>query len=62
MGYIKAMTKCEDPLERMKILTSGVIGKTLPNLLKSGGKGPLNPILGETYSVKTNDGCEIYLE
>lgn len=47
----KLMTITPDPLDKLKHLVSGIIGNLCYNVLKSGGKGPVNPTLGETLVV-----------
>ena len=48
----KQMLAVADPLDRLQLLTSGIIGNLAYNVLRSGGKGPVNPILGETAVVR----------
>jgi len=47
----KLMVHTPDPLDRLKHLVSGIIGNLAYNVLISGGKGPVNPVLGETLVV-----------
>ena len=49
--YIKAGVNEKDPLERLKLITTGIIGNLSYNVYRSKGKGPINPTLGETFSV-----------
>lgn len=48
----KLMVVTKDPLDRLKILVTGIIGNLSYNIYNSGGKGPVNPTLGETLIVK----------
>ena len=48
----KQMMTVTDPLDRLQLLVSGIIGNLAYNVLRSGGKGPVNPILGETAVVR----------
>ncbi len=56
------MLKEKDAVEKLKLLTAGIIGNFSFNIFKSGGKGPVNPLLGETLSGSMEDGSNIYLE
>ena len=47
----KQMVSITDPLERLQHLVSGIIGNLAYSVLRSGGKGPINPFLGETSVV-----------
>ena len=40
-----------DDVERLKLIMSGLIGNLTYNCLRCAGLGPVNPTLGETYSV-----------
>jgi hypothetical protein len=60
--YLEAAAKIEDKQERMKIVASGIIANLSINICKMGGKGPLNPLLGETFQGKLSNGTEIYVE
>ena len=51
LRYFKAAGKQKDPLERLKLITTGVLGNLSYNVYRSKGKGPVNPVLGETFSV-----------
>ena len=51
LKYVKAATDEKDPLERLKLITAGIIGNLSHNIYRSKGKGPINPTLGETFSV-----------
>jgi hypothetical protein len=55
---------CEqtDPIERMKYVTTFLIAGLHTNPLICKLKGPLNPILGETYQAVKDDGTQIFLE
>lgn len=52
----------KDPIERMKYITTFLLSglHCVPVICKS--KAPLNPILGETFIAKKNDGTYIYVE
>ena len=47
----KQMLTVTDPLDRLQLLVSGIVGNLAYNVLRSGGKGPVNPFLGETVVV-----------
>ena len=47
----KLMVGISDPLDKLKHLVSGIIGNLSYNVYKSAGKGPVNPVLGETLVV-----------
>lgn len=47
----KIMLDVQDPIDRLQHLTSGVIGNLSYNVIKSAGRGPVNPVLGETLVV-----------
>ena len=49
--YLKACVNEKDPLERLKLITAGLIGNLSYNVYRSKGKGPVNPTLGETFTV-----------
>jgi hypothetical protein len=49
--YFKAAITEKDPLERIKLISAGLIGNLSYNVYRSKGKGPINPTLGETFSV-----------
>jgi hypothetical protein len=51
LKYFKAATDEKDPLERLKLITAGMIGSLSYNVYRSKGKGPINPTLGETFKV-----------
>ena len=50
------MVKEKDPIERMRLLLAGYIGNWTYNVYASKGRGPLNPLLGETYHSYMEDG------
>lgn len=52
----KLMIGTTDPLDRLKLLTAGIVGNLSYNVLRSGGKGPVNPVLGETNVVSSAVG------
>ena len=57
--YLTAAALCTDPVERMK----HVITVSMNYIYKAHFfDKPLNPILGETYQARLEDGSEIYLE
>lgn len=49
--YVEAALAVKDPVERLKLVTAGLIGNLSLNVYGSRGKGPVNPSLGETYHV-----------
>ena len=49
--YFKAASEETNPLERLKLITAGIVGNFTHNLYRLKGKGPLNPLVGETYAV-----------
>ena len=51
MPYLMYAFSLSDPILRFKTVVAGVIGNLPLNILQSAGKCPLNPLLGETYSV-----------
>lgn len=51
INHCKKMEKEKDNLEKFKHLISGILGNFSYNIYKSGGKSPINPMLGETLSV-----------
>jgi len=58
---IKAASE-KDPIERMKLVSTFLLGGIHLNLLDCKAKAPLNPILGETFQAVNKSGCKIYLE
>lgn len=60
--YIEAALTVRDPLERIKLITAGLIGNLSLNVYGSRGKGPVNPSLGETYQGRSASGCQVYAE
>lgn len=57
--YIGLAVKATDPVERLKYVIAQCVSTTIYN--KSFEK-PLNPILGETYQARGQDGSFIFLE
>lgn len=57
--YLTASALRVDPVERMKLLMTGMMAYQFPchKFAK-----PLNPILGETFAGECDDGTDIYLE
>jgi hypothetical protein len=51
-----------DPIERIKYITAFLLAGLHCNPLFCKSKAPLNPILGETYQAKKEDGTSIFLE
>lgn len=51
LEYFEVAATVQDELERLKIIIAGVIGNLSSNVFRAKGKGPLNPTLGETFSV-----------
>jgi hypothetical protein len=51
-----------DPIERMKLITVFLLAGLHTNVVFCKSKAPLNPILGETYQAKKDDGTTIDLE
>lgn len=45
------MVNEKDKVERMKLLVSGIVGNLAYNVIRLGGKGPVNPFVGETYGI-----------
>lgn len=60
--YLEAASKTGDHLERVKLVLSGVISNLALNVSKMKGKGPLNPMLGETFQARLSNGTMIYVE
>lgn len=61
-NYLEAAAKTSDPLERIQLVTAGIISNLALNVSLMMGKGPLNPTLGETYQGSLSNGTEIYVE
>lgn len=57
--FAKAAQLADNPVERMKMVIAADMGVTIYN--KSFEK-PLNPILGETYQARGQDGAMIFVE
>ena len=57
--YFNRASKSDDPVERLKLIIANEMACVIYN--KSFEK-PLNPILGETYQARGQDGSFIYLE
>lgn len=60
--YILEAAKEKDPIERLQLVTAGVISNLALNVAKMKGKGPLNPLLGESFSAILGNGTKIYVE
>ena len=60
--YLEAAAKTGDHLERMKLTMAGIISNLALNVSKMKGKGPLNPLLGETFQARLSNGSEIFVE
>lgn len=60
--YLEAAAKTGDHLERVKLVMAGIISNLALNVSKMKGKGPLNPMLGETFQAKLSNGTEIFVE
>lgn len=52
LEYFSAAKDIQNDVERLKMVTSGIIGNMPYNVFRLKGKGPVNPTLGETYSVR----------
>mmetsp|Transcript_1905 Transcript_1905/g.2670 ORF Transcript_1905/g.2670 Transcript_1905/m.2670 type:complete len:98 (-) Transcript_1905:898-1191(-) len=57
--FYNRASKCTDPIERLKMIIASEVSSVIYN--KSFEK-PLNPILGETFEGRGQDGSHIYLE
>lgn len=51
LQYFLAAGQLSDPVNRLKLIVAGIISNMAFNPLRSKGKGPVNPTLGETLSV-----------
>ena len=51
LEYFSMASQVTDDLARLKIIVAGIIGNMSLNVFRSKGKGPVNPTLGETFSV-----------
>ena len=60
--YLEAAAKTDDKEERLKLITAGIISNLALNVAKMGGKGPLNPLLGETFQAQLSNGTLVYVE
>ena len=60
--YMEAAAKTGDHLERVKLVMAGIISNLALNVSKMKGKGPLNPMLGETFQAQLSNGTEVYVE
>lgn len=52
----------EDPVERLKYITSALVASIHQGIVNVGLRRPLNPILGETSFVTTDHGSTVYME
>jgi len=69
VSYLEGMLlKCqkdgflENPIERLKYISTAMLASLHSGIEVNGLKTPLNPILGETLVVKTQNGGMIYCE
>lgn len=60
--YITEAAKKTDPIERLQLVTTGIISNLALNVAQMKGKGPLNPTLGESYAAVLGNGTEVYVE
>lgn len=51
LEYFAIAGGVHDDLERLRIIVAGMIGNMQFNVFRVKGKGPVNPVLGETFSV-----------
>lgn len=49
--YFLLAKDIQNDVDRLKMIVSGIIGNMSYNIFQAKGKGPVNPTLGETYSV-----------
>ena len=49
--YVDLAVEAASPLDKMKLITAGIVGNLSLNIYTSKGKGPCNPTLGETLHV-----------
>jgi hypothetical protein len=52
----------KNPVERLKFVTAFFVSGLYRNSVEMGNTGPLNPILGETFSAVKADGTKLYCE
>jgi len=52
----------EDPITRLKNVVAFTIAGLSRNIIELGNNGPLNPVLGETYSAEKSDGTKVFCE
>lgn len=57
--YFNRAADATDPIERIKLVIAAEISSILYN---QNFEKPLNPILGETFEARGQDGAEIYFE
>lgn len=60
--YIEAAVGVKDPLERLKLLSAGLVGTLALNVFTSRGKGPVNPCLGETFHGRSASDAQAFVE
>ena len=60
--YLNEAAECADPIRRLQLVLAFVVAGLHVNLLEFKNKPPLNPIIGETYAARREDGTEVYLE
>ena len=60
--YLEAAAKTGDHLERVKLVMAGIVSNLALNVSKMKGKGPLNPMLGETFQAQLSNGTQIFVE
>lgn len=60
--YLNEAAECSDPIRRLQLVLTFLVAGLHVNLFEFKSKPPLNPILGETYIARREDGTKIYLE
>jgi len=60
--FLDMAAATQDPIQRIKYVVAFTIAGLHSNTTELGNNGPLNPILGETYSAEKSDGTKIFCE
>ena len=56
--YFISASTVQNDVDRIKLIVAGIIGNMSFNILRAQGKGPVNPILGETFSVYSSGSSQ----
>jgi len=60
--FLDKAAATEDPVTRLKNVVAFTIAGLSRNITELGNNGPLNPVLGETYSAEKSDGTKLFCE